>query len=389
VAVPATGGAGWPVFSFRAPADWDASIRLDASPSRAVTTVERSHDTDPAAADADAVRTFSGPPLGPWAALGPVVHTGDDAGFPVREQVEGDTVFTTVSRGNESGDVAIIVRDPNPREVPLPEGARNAIFAGDLVAYELLEPTEAHPFASRVVIANWRTGAAVRVIDFRDGIDALVALRPDGRFAVTLGEHDDVYDMRPGRAPQRLTHYPAFPPLAPPRYAGDYLVFQVGNRLRRLDPDGHVRTLGTPTAQLDGFTADDTRVLWWANDCLLIAPVTAPTAPTIGKGPCPRSEIALDNSRVAKLARSLPVRLRCVAAPTNCRGTVWLRALDRTVSAHQRYTIQAGRTRTVRVPLTPSGYAVIRRLASALVVIRGDDGDRFGPYGDHGIDVQQ
>ena len=55
---------------------------------------------------------------------------------------------------------------------------------------------------------------------------------------------------------------------------------------------------------------------------------------------------------------------------------------------HRRYTIQAGRTRTVRVPLTPSGYAVMRRLASALVVIRGDDGDRFGRYGDHGIGTE-
>ena len=80
-----------------------------------------------------------------------------------------------------------------------------------------------------------------------------------------------------------------------------------------------------------------------------------------------------------------------MTAPSRCRGTLWLRAgstRDRTISVHRRYAIQAGRTRTIRVRLTTSGYAVMRRLGSATVVIRGDDGDRFGRYGDHGIGIE-
>ena len=290
-AVPAIGGDGRPVFSFRAPADWDVSIRLAASPSRAVASVERSRVSD---LDSDVVQTFIGPALGPWTALGPLEHD-NEAAFPLREQVEGDTVFTTC-RPAEDGDATVVVRDPNPRELPLPSDASSAIFAGDLVAYEVRKPTEERPLNSSVVLANWHTGAIQRVVEFPEGSTSSQALRPDGRFAVTLGENDDVYDVRPGHSPQRLTHNRGFPPLNPARYAGEYLVFRVDNRLRVLDPDGHVRAFGTPTAQLDGFTTDDTRVLWWANDCLMIAPVTAPAARTPGKGPCPRSEIELDNS---------------------------------------------------------------------------------------------
>jgi len=69
-------------------------------------------------------------------------------------------------------------------------------------------------------------------------------------------------------------------------------------------------------------------------------------------------------------------------------GDVAAQVGDRTISVHRRYAIQAGRTRTIRVRLTTGGYAVLRRLGSATVVIRGDDGDRFGRYGDHVIRIE-
>ena len=309
-AVPAIGGDGTPVFSFRAPAGWDVSIRLAASPSRAVASVERSRVTD---LDSDVVQTFIGPALGPWTALGPLEHD-NEAAFPLREQVEGDTVFTTVARPGD-GEATVVVRDPNPRELPLPGGASSAIFAGDLVAYEVRKPTEDRPLNSSVVLANWHTGAIQRVVEFPDGIDLLQALRPDGRFAVTLGENVDVYDVRPGHSPQRLTHNRGFPALNPARYAASTSSFASITAYACWTPMATCAPLERPPHSSTASPLTTRACCGGPTDCLMIAPVTAPAARTPVNGPCPRSEIELDNSADAKLARTLPVRLHCVPRP--------------------------------------------------------------------------
>ena len=93
-----------------------------------------------------------------------------------------------------------------------------------------------------------------------------------------------------------------------------------------IEPGGRIRAFGVPTRNLEDVVTDATRVLWQANGCLLVAPVTEPAATAPGAGPCARAELELPGRPNPKLRRTLHVRLRCVAAPGRCRGTLQLRA---------------------------------------------------------------
>ena len=97
-----------------------------------------------------------------------------------------------------------------------------------------------------------------------------------------------------------------------------------GDGLRVIEPSGRIRRFGAPTASLYGFATDGSRVVWVANGCLLVDDVSAPPAAAPGPGPCARSELALPAQPGPHLARTLPVVLRCVAAPRACRGTLRL-----------------------------------------------------------------
>jgi hypothetical protein len=145
-----------------------------------------------------------------------------------------------------------------------------------------------------------------------------------------------------------------------------------------------VRAFGTPTEEPGDFVTDERRVLWTANDCLLIADVTEPAARTPAAGPCPRSEVMIDDANAnPNLARTLPVVVRCVAAPTRCRGTLKVRlGLTRTVlNRPTRYRIAAGERERLQVRLTERGYRALRKKVArergALVRVtpRGVDGD--------------
>jgi len=174
-----------------------------------------------------------------------------------------------------------------------------------------------------------------------------------------------LYDIRPDRPPKRYRV-----PAENPQFAGDHIVFThpVRDRPFVLDPDGTVRPFGVPTRSYAGFVADGEHVLWAANDCVYVASVTARATRVPGRGPCSRSEVEVAEVRgEPKLARTIPARLRCVTAPTRCKGTVnlvWTRGdtVRRTVevSSGTRFSIPSGRTRTVRIRLSDTGFRRLR-----------------------------
>jgi hypothetical protein len=386
LAIPLSGGPARQVFSFDAPHGLPIyGVTLAASAQRAVVTVEMGRGVGRALA----VQTFAGTVGGGWSELQPFTDLGrSDVFVPVRQQVEGERIFTTESRSDDA--MRVVVRDPDPHEVAFAPGedVLNATFVGDLVA------SGAGIYG--LVVRDWRTGAAVSSARLPDGVDS-IALRPDGRAAVTLTA-GALYDVRPGARPQPLGY--AMEPAnigltnVPVAWAGDALVYiTYGGDFRVIDASGRSRPFGVPTRWIYGFATDGSRVLWVANGCLLVDDVSAPQSTAPGPGPCVRSELEIDNEPPT-LARTLPFRLRCVAAPRVCRGT--LRLTTRSARAHVisqrlRFAIPAGQARRLEVPLTCRGYRLMRRklaqAPSARVHLgaRTVDGERF-PF-DPTIDV--
>ena len=84
------------------------------------------------------------------------------------------------------------------------------------------------------------------------------------------------------------------------------------------------------------------------------------------------------------MGRELPIRLRCVAAPSRCRGGLRLEMTERRrrLNRPRRYSIPAGRSRTIHVKLTERGYRALRRVvardgdAGVWIKASSDDGDR-------------
>ena len=227
--------------------------------------------------------------------------------FPFAHEVDGARVFTFEARGGLD-KLGIVVRDPEPREVELPEAERLfATFAGDLVA---------SADGRTLRLRDWRTGAVRSQATLPSEIEGL-ALRPDGRVAA-LTDEDGIVDVRPGDPVRRLK-----PGSAAIAFAGERLVAHVDTGLRVIDPAGRERRFGTPTQELgERFDTDDRHVAWIANRCLLVAPASAPRAGTIAAGgPCPRSEVQVgDDDGDTHLSRRIPFTLECVAAPEPLPG---------------------------------------------------------------------
>jgi hypothetical protein len=194
----------------------------------------------------------------------------------------------------------------------------------------------------RVIVKNWRTGAEHAVADFSEHVTP-AALKPDGTTVVTAAMTGSVFVWTPGSAARRLATRGG----ARARFAGAGVVFG-DTRGPRLNG----RRLGAPTVSAGDLAADERHVLWTANGCLIVADVTDTGPP--GPGPCPRSEIA-ETNRSQPLARTLKVHLRCVYAPSRCRGTVRLMGMT------QRFAIAAGRAGTVRVRLSAAAYRRLQR----------------------------
>ena len=108
---------------------------------------------------------------------------------------------------------------------------------------------------------NWRTGAEVARYAVPDVV--WLDVRADGAL-VTADRDGNVVERLPGAAPRVLSRRGAGP-----AFAGQRVVFIRRIRpgvvqLQVADPDGRVRALGVPSADLKEFTTDAQRVLWRA-----------------------------------------------------------------------------------------------------------------------------
>jgi hypothetical protein len=194
-AIPLSGGAARQVFSFDAPDGLrPESAALDASAQRAALTIEMGEEPG----RTDAVQTFAGPVAGGWSELQPFTELGrPGAVYPLRQQVDGERIFTTESRGD---DVRVVVRDPDPHEVAFASGENpsDPTFAGDLVAYGIGD--------NGLVVRDWRSGAVVHSAQLPNGFGS-IALRPDGRAAVTVFD-GPLFEVRPGAPPRLICPIP-------------------------------------------------------------------------------------------------------------------------------------------------------------------------------------
>ncbi|WP_028062057.1 hypothetical protein [Solirubrobacter soli] len=348
LAQPYTGGTPTEVFRRTAPRGRIVSAQLAASPQQAALLMTTDDGSAFGATD-----LFAGPPTGPWTRLFPSA----EGMLPFRNQVVGEAVFTSELRG-EFDVGAVVVRDPAPHVVEHipPEIAYSAVFAGRFVAF-----TD----DLRIVVQDWRTGEPFSTVVVPDPVDE-IALRDDGRMVYRTDQHE-LYEGQ--RKLAQADGNVAF--------AGDRLVYQRGFDLRVLEPDGRNRRFGVHTEELDGFTTDGTRVLWWANGCLLTADVAELAVDAIAPGACPRSEVKLGENTDLPLRRTVSVPVRCVAAPRECRGTMRVRDGAR-VAARARFAVPSGHSRRVRITLSARTYAHARRKGSAHlpVELRTDDGDR-------------
>jgi hypothetical protein len=361
-AQPLAGGPPAQVFAFDAPAGAEPSARLAASPETAAIALSVDDDSG----DFVATQALAGPPTGPFAPLTPLVRRRDGAPWPLANQVSGTTVFTTEVR-EDILHTALVARDPNPHDVPgIPDASGlSAVFAGDLVAYG----TE-----TGVVVRDWRTGA-LRARYRLPEVEQSLALDPTGRVAtVTDGGNLYLNERRVAKEAEEAA------------FAGDALVYRVReSQLRVLEPSGRIRPFGVPSRDITHVTTDGTRVLWWANGCLLLADVRDPRAAAPGPGPCPRSEVLLDEAVDYALKRTLPVRVQCISAPRACTGTARLfygQSHIHRAGPSARFRIPAGRTGRVNLRIGPKAFAHIRHVArheggtSLPVELRTDDGDR-------------
>ena len=222
------------------------------------------------------------------------------------------------------------------------------------------------------MIQNWRTGEVIRSVDLPDEILSL-DLRPDGH-ALAVIAVGTLYEIAPGAEPRFLA-------FADPgaRFAGDRVVFTRATGMQVIDPGGRVRAFGVRTHRQGLFTTDDTRVLFTANDCLLLAPVTDGLATDVGAGPCPRSELEFaESNRNAVPARTLTAPMTCVSGPPRCRAQVRLTLGSTRVSTWQPVEVPSGKTRRVGIQLTEDGLHRVRRATTRGRVARLKAELRFG-----------
>ena len=153
-------------------------------------------------------------------------------------------------------------------------------------------------------------------------------LRADGRVVADARTTASIYDVPPGGAAAGSRAQPATPALR--RRAHRLRARADGRAARASTRAAASAPFGVPT---DGARRlhhrRARRVLWAANDCLLVAAGHRARRRGARPGPCPRSELTRRRRpRTRAWAARIPVTLRCVAAPARCRGTLRLRRAD-------------------------------------------------------------
>jgi len=343
-------------------------VRLDASPTTAALVAP---DPSTGKGRGGSAQVFSGPPAGPLTALGPRRGWRPGRYLPLSVQVDGDRIFLDETRYGYSGSRYSVI-EPGAPPRPLRSPTSDALFAGDLVAFRDVPPgtpADADVEAPLLVVRDWRANVPRWTATVRRQIESF-DLRPDGRAVAALTGGQIVEVAPGGTAVRRVTSSGSRP-----RFAGDAIVYvrrasrpSGAEQLVVARPDGTRRSFGVRSSSIGSIEGDENRVVWQANGCALVAGIDEPAALAPGPGPCPRSEVLVDEEPVRSdpRTRRIPFVLSCVSAPPpGCRGTVRLEdnfaGSGGRVSAAGRFAVPVGQRRKLSVRLSRRGYRIARR----------------------------
>ena len=307
LSMPLTGGPAQTIFRYTAPPGHLVyGEQLVATPTRLAMLLAHSDRNG----ESTTTQVLTGTPTGGWIVVVPPRASGKDLPFANVVQLAGEQVVTYERLSWDADEFELALYEPRRRVLPLPVGT---LFSGDL-AIRTERP-------ERVVVTNWPTGEPVTAAEFDDLIKSY-EVASDGRALVTVG--DTLLEVAPGGAVTRLTHA-----VDAPMRAGERVLFFRKAGIGVFERNGTKRHFGVRTERVERFVTDGDNVLWSANGCLLLAPITDPAARAPGPGPCARSEAALSSSVKGRTAR---IKVRCVAAPAGgCRGTIELRVAGQRV----------------------------------------------------------
>ena len=302
-------------------------------------------------------RVYSGPPLGPIRVVRTLAPR--DQWQPVSVDVDGDRALLVETRLENDGPLRAFVLDSASGLVPLAWASAAAApveLSGGFVAAAMAGP-------NRVGVLDLATGAELATIplDERERSSDL-SLAPDGRVAVAT--RAGVWLGGPGLAPRLL---PGTKGLARIHLTGTTLfgTDKTGRAVSVATDGGKLTPVGPPTTVLVSTAGDATSHGWIANGCARVATVPAFAVPPAMEDPCATTEIAYAYIASTKLrGRTIDVPVGCVAAPRGvCRGVAIARIFegDGKAAASGRFAIPVGKSRNVKLRVTPAALAVFRR----------------------------
>ncbi|MDA0180697.1 hypothetical protein OJ997_10370 [Solirubrobacter phytolaccae] len=314
-------------------------------------------------------RVYAGPPAGPLAVVRSLPER--EEWEPLLVDADGDRVLILEAKPTATGDgegsddedqdeARAFLLHPTFGLVPIAwaNGTRAPLaLAGERALAYLQAPT-------RLAVVDLATGTEQVAIPLDSDWELDADLAPDGRVLVSTGA--GVTLAAPGVAPQLI---PNSRGLTRARFAGNAITAIEGNPVRQpvlLGADGARTPLGLPTRILPGFAADPAGFAWIANGCIRSAAIPLTPAAPGGKNPCPTTEAWLYGiPGPSKLrGRTIQAPVGCVTAPRDvCRGTLVARVFEGgpKIIARGRFSVPAGKERTVKMRVTRAAAAQFRR----------------------------
>jgi hypothetical protein len=362
LSVPLSGGKARTLFTHKVkPGRFAYGEQLVASPERAALLVGAFNKSG----ESETTQVFSGTASGGWDTLIPPRGLTFEAPFPNGVQLAGDDVVTFERVGLGALDYQVALYEPARRVLSLPLGT---LFAGDFALYT--ERDDDQPESKqRVTVVNWRTSQPLSVAEFPEPVGN-VQIERSGRALVTVGK--TLYAVRPGGAVDQV----AQGQLDSAWVVGDRVLSNADDGVRVHEPDGTTRRFGIRTYRLERFIADDRNVLWSANGCLMVAPVTDGAAREPGPGPCARSELTVGHRKLNAKGNA-NFELRCISAPAGgCRGTLELGVKGAVVAGASNLRVPVGARRELIVRLTKTERLKLTRAKDASITLRPTVGPR-------------
>nr|MBA2601698.1 hypothetical protein [Actinomycetota bacterium] len=291
---------------------------------------------------------FVGSPSGPFSRLGLPASELSSTQLEVGDQV------VAVTGLNRADQRLVVIYEPGlpPLSRRLPESAKPAIVAGDLIAYDVQH--DGPTLTSEIVVRDRRTWAlrsTLPVADYEPDYD----LAPDGT-VVVVNKQGGLTLVSPFGVGRQLPR-PRIP-MSEPRFAGSMITVKRGNgvgpeHVGIVSPmSGQARRLGPDTFEVGAMATSDRGVTWEANGCVLAATLSDPGAASVPAGPCPRAEAEMTLEQTQKLrGRVLRIPVDCISSPTRaCHGELRVHEGHRVIG-RGRFAIPVRGRRKVSVRL--------------------------------------